>query len=126
MKMVKKFQNSQVKMEKNLRKIFQATALWKLNHFQTEMLSIFTIKVTPPAPTPSPVPQPNPGNQNITIWTDENGNPVKPSEPGSKEPGTIPDYEYVKTVTVKMEVSDISSEKFKLQLQLNQVNQYNR
>jgi len=56
-------------------------------------------KVTPPAPTPSPVPQPNPGNQNITIWTDENGNPVKPSEPGSKEPGTIPDYEYVKTVT---------------------------
>ena len=83
-------------------------------------------KVTPPAPTPSPVPQPNPGNQNITIWTDENGNPVKPSEPGSKEPGTIPDYEYVKTVTVKMEVSDISSEKFKLQLQLNQVNQYNR
>ena len=56
-------------------------------------------KVTPPAPTPSPVPQPNPGNQNITIWTDENGNPVKPSEPGSKEPGTIPGYEYVKTVT---------------------------
>jgi len=56
-------------------------------------------KVTPPAPTPSPVPQPNPGNQNITTWTDENGNPVKPSEPGSKEPGTIPGYEYVKTVT---------------------------
>ncbi len=56
-------------------------------------------KVTPPAPTPSPVPQPNPGNQNITIWTDENGNPVKPSEPGSKVPGTIPGYEYVKTVT---------------------------
>ena len=56
-------------------------------------------KVTQPAPTPSPVPQPNPGNQNITTWTDENGNPVKPSEPGSKEPGTIPGYEYVKTVT---------------------------
>jgi len=56
-------------------------------------------KVTTPAPTPSPVPQPNPGNQNITTWTDENGNPVKPSEPGSKEPGTIPGYEYVKTVT---------------------------
>ena len=56
-------------------------------------------KVTPAAPTPSPVPQPNPGNQNITTWTDENGNPVKPSEPGSKEPGTIPGYEYVKTVT---------------------------
>ena len=56
-------------------------------------------KVTPPAPTPSPVPQPNPGKQNTTTWTDENGNPLKPSEPGSKEPGTIPGYEYVKTVT---------------------------
>ena len=50
-------------------------------------------KVTPPAP------QPNPGKQNTTTWTDENGNPLKPSEPGSKEPGTIPGYEYVKTVT---------------------------
>ena len=56
-------------------------------------------KVTPPAPTPSPVPQPNPGKQNTTIWTDENGNPLKPTEPGSKEPGRIPGYEYVKTVT---------------------------
>ena len=56
-------------------------------------------KVTPPAPTPSPVPQPNPGKQNTTTWTDEDGNPLKPSEPGSKEPGTIPGYEYVKTVT---------------------------
>ena len=56
-------------------------------------------KVTPPAPTPSPVPQSNPGKQNTTTWTDENGNPLKPTEPGSKEPGTIPGYEYVKTVT---------------------------
>ena len=56
-------------------------------------------KVTPPAPTPSPVPQPNPGKQNTTTWTDENRNPLKPTEPGSKEPGTIPGYEYVKTVT---------------------------
>ena len=56
-------------------------------------------KVTPPAPTPSPVPQPNPGKQNTTTWTDEGGNPLKPTEPGSKEPGTIPGYEYVKTVT---------------------------
>ena len=56
-------------------------------------------KVTQPAPTPSPVPQPNPGKQNTTIWTDENGNPLKPTEPDSKEPGTIPGYEYVKTVT---------------------------
>ena len=56
-------------------------------------------KVTPPAPTPSPVPQPNPGKQTTTTWTDEKGNPLKPTEPGSKEPGTIPGYEYVKTVT---------------------------
>ena len=56
-------------------------------------------KVTLPAPTPSPVPQPNPGKQNTTTWTDENGNPLKTTEPGSKEPGTIPGYEYVKTVT---------------------------
>ena len=56
-------------------------------------------KVTPPASTPSPVPQPNPGKQNTTIWTDENGNPLKPTESGSKEPGRIPGYEYVKTVT---------------------------
>ena len=47
----------------------------------------------------TPTPQPNPGKQNTTTWTDENGNPLKPSEPGSKEPGTIPGYEYVKTVT---------------------------
>ncbi len=50
-------------------------------------------------PTPSPVPQPNPGKQTTTTWTDEKGNPLKPTEPGSKEPGTIPGYEYVKTVT---------------------------
>ena len=45
------------------------------------------------------IPQPNPGKQITTTWTDENGNPLKPTEPGSKEPGTIPGYEYVKTVT---------------------------
>ncbi|MFQ6727611.1 YSIRK-type signal peptide-containing protein [Streptococcus pneumoniae] len=56
-------------------------------------------KETSPTPTPSPVPQPNPGKQNTTTWTDENGNPLKSTEPGSKEPGTIPGYEYVKTVT---------------------------
>ena len=51
--------------------------------------------------TPSPVPTPGTNHKIITIWTDENGNPLKPSEPGSKEPGTIPGYEYVKTVTDK-------------------------
>ena len=45
------------------------------------------------------IPQPNPGKQTTTTWTDEKGNPLKPMEPGSKEPGTIPGYEYVKTVT---------------------------
>ena len=49
--------------------------------------------------TPTPAPQPTPGKQTTTTWTDENGNPLKPTEPGSKEPGTIPGYEYVKTVT---------------------------
>ena len=56
-------------------------------------------KVSTPAPTPSPVPQPTPGKQNTTTWTDENGNPLKPTEPGSKEAGTVSGYEYVKTVT---------------------------
>ena len=56
-------------------------------------------KVSTPAPTPSPVPQPTPGKQNTTTWTDENGNPLKPTESGSKEPGTVSGYEYVKTVT---------------------------
>ena len=45
------------------------------------------------------IPQTEPGKQNTTTWTDENGNPLKPTEPGSKEPGTILGYEYVKTVT---------------------------
>ena len=56
-------------------------------------------KVSTPAPTPSPVPQPTPGKQNTTTWTDENGTPLKPTESGSKEPGTVSGYEYVKTVT---------------------------
>ncbi|EOB22450.1 surface-associated protein CshB [Streptococcus mitis 11/5] len=45
------------------------------------------------------VPQTEPGKQITTTWTDEKGNPLKPMEPGSKEPGTITGYEYVKTVT---------------------------
>ena len=45
------------------------------------------------------IPQTEPGKQITTTWTDEKGNPLKPMEPGSKEPGTIPGYEYVKTVT---------------------------
>ena len=45
------------------------------------------------------IPQTEPGKQITTTWTDEKGNPLKPMEPGSKEPETIPGYEYVKTVT---------------------------
>ena len=36
---------------------------------------------------PSPFPQPTPGKQSTTTWADDNGNPLKPTEPGSKEPG---------------------------------------
>ena len=37
--------------------------------------------------------------EKTTSWVDENGNPLKPTEPGSKEQGTIPGYEHEKTVT---------------------------
>ena len=48
-------------------------------------------KVTTPAPTPTPV------VEKSTTWTDENGNPLKPTEEGTKDPGSIPGYELVKT-----------------------------
>jgi len=44
-------------------------------------------KVT--TPTPAAV---------ITTWTDENGNPLKPSENGAKGKGTVEGYEFVRTV----------------------------
>ena len=44
-------------------------------------------KVT--TPTPAAV---------ITTWTDENGNPLKPSENGAKGEGTFEGYEFVRTV----------------------------
>ena len=46
-------------------------------------------KVTPPAPTPMV--------EKTTSWVDENGNPIKPSEKGTKDPGSIPGYELVRT-----------------------------
>ena len=46
-------------------------------------------KVTTPTPTPAAV---------ITTWTDENGNPLKPSENGAKGKGTFEGYEFVRTV----------------------------
>ena len=48
-------------------------------------------KVTTPAPTPTPV------VEKSTTWVDENGNPLKPTEEGTKDPGSIPGYELVKT-----------------------------
>ena len=46
-------------------------------------------KVTPPTPTPMV--------EKTTSWVDENGNPIKPSEKGTKDSGSIPGYELVRT-----------------------------
>ena len=46
-------------------------------------------KVTPPTPTPVV--------EKTTSWVDENGNPIKPTEKGTKDPGSIPGYELVRT-----------------------------
>ena len=35
--------------------------------------------------------------EKVTAWVDENGNPLKPTENGTKDPGSIPGYELVKT-----------------------------
>ena len=37
----------------------------------------------------------------VTTWTDEEGNPIKVTENGTREQGVIPGYEYVRTVTDK-------------------------
>ena len=39
-----------------------------------------------------------PGENRTTTWTDENGNPLKPSENGTVDAGKIPGYEFVRTV----------------------------
>ena len=52
-------------------------------------------KVTTPAPTPTPV------VEKSTTWVDESGNPLKPTENGTKDPGSIPGYELVNTVVDK-------------------------
>ena len=48
-------------------------------------------KVTPPAPTPTPV------VEKTTSWIDENGKEIKSTEKGTKDPGKVPGYEFVKT-----------------------------
>ena len=50
-------------------------------------------KVTNPTPTPVV--------EKSTTWVDENGNPLKQTEKGTKDPGSIPGYELVKTVVDK-------------------------
>ena len=47
-------------------------------------------KVTSPAPTPMV--------EKTTSWVDENGNPLKPSENGSVEAGSVPGYVFDRTV----------------------------
>ena len=42
-----------------------------------------------------------PGVEKSTTWVDENGNPLKPTENGTKDPGSIPGYEFVTTVVDK-------------------------
>ncbi len=37
----------------------------------------------------------------ITIWVDENGNPIRPSEEGTRDHGEVPGYEFVKTIVDK-------------------------
>ena len=42
-----------------------------------------------------------PEENRATTWVDENGNPLKPSEKGTKEAGKVPGYEFVRTVVDK-------------------------
>ena len=42
---------------------------------------------------------PEPKNPDNTIWVDENGKPLKPEKPGTHEPGNIPGYRLITTVT---------------------------
>ncbi len=35
----------------------------------------------------------------VTVWFDENGNPIKPDQPGTHESGEIPGYKFITTTT---------------------------
>ena len=52
-------------------------------------------KVTTPAPTPAQT------VEKTTSWVDEDGNPIKSSENGTREHGVIPGFEFVRTVVDK-------------------------
>ena len=43
--------------------------------------------------------KPTPESNHITIWVDENGKPLKPEKPGTHEPGNIPGYRLITSVT---------------------------
>ena len=43
--------------------------------------------------------KPTSESNHITIWVDENGKPLKPEKPGTHEPGNIPGYRLITTVT---------------------------
>ena len=49
--------------------------------------------------TPGTPEKPTPESNHITIWVDENGKPLKPEKPGTHEPGNIPGYRLITTVT---------------------------
>lgn len=53
----------------------------------------------PNIPSPEEPVKPTPESNHITIWVDENGKPLKPEKPGTHEPGNIPGYRYITTVT---------------------------
>nr|WP_319946295.1 LPXTG cell wall anchor domain-containing protein [Streptococcus sp. Marseille-Q6488] len=58
-----------------------------------------TYEKVPNTPTPEEPVKPTPESNHITIWVDENGKPLKPEKPGTHEPGNIPGYRYITTVT---------------------------
>ena len=53
----------------------------------------------PNTPSPEEPVKPTPESNHITIWVDENGKPLKPEKPGTHEPGNIPGYRLITTVT---------------------------
>lgn len=58
------------------------------------------VPVTPSTPeNGKPDDKPTPESNHITIWVDENGKPLKPEKPGTHEPGTVPGYRLITTVT---------------------------
>ena len=53
----------------------------------------------PNTPSPEEPVKPTPESNHITIWVDENGKPLKLEKTGTHEPGNIPGYRLITTVT---------------------------